>query len=149
MNLSPHVLDKINAALNLYVTNPEPNMINSDPSIDLRKLAGELNLLPMSLDFGGCYGIRPNGDIFSFTWDEPYDLRPENDTRICNSVLFQGSKKYPELAALAPSRPPSAVVCNHCDGTGIDPYAIKLNTDAIVCYCGGLGWLPGDEYQLA
>jgi len=35
-----------------------------------------------------------------------------------------------------------ARVCPYCRGTGIDTYAEKLKTDAIVCYCGGLGWIP-------
>lgn len=149
MSIAPHLYETIKATLKSYVANPEPDLVNFDPPLDLRKLASDLNLLPMMLDFGGCCGIRPNGDIFSFIWDAPYDLRPENDTRICNLVLFQGAKKYPELADLVPSRPADAVNCHYCNGTGIDRYVAEhaLNSDVIVCYCGGLGWLPEDEGQ--
>lgn len=110
----------------------------------LRELATELNALPMSLDFGGCYAIRPNGEIISFRWDDPYNLESENDPRIRNLVLFQGAKKYPELSEFVPSRPPVAEDCSHCNGTGIEPMNEKLGFDEerIVCYCGGLGWLP-------
>jgi len=46
----------------------------------------------MFLDFGGCYAIRPSGEIISFVWDEPYNLEAEHDPRIRNLVLFQGAK---------------------------------------------------------
>ena len=61
-----------------------------------------------------------------------------------NLVLFQGAKKYPELSELVPSRPPDAEDCSHCNGTGIEPMNEKpgLDEERIVCYCGGLGWLP-------
>jgi hypothetical protein len=119
-------------------------MVNLDPPLDMRKLASELNLLPMLFDMGGYYGIRPNGETLSFAWDEPHDLRAENDPRICNLVLLQGAKKYPELSVLIPSRPADAEDCPHCNGTGIERYVAEhgLNPEVNICYCGGLGWLP-------
>ena len=147
MNIAPHLSKKIEAILKSYVANTEPKLVKFDPPLNLRKLAKDLNLLPMVLDMGGCYGIRPNGDILSFVWDEPYNLQLEHDTRICNLVLFQGSKKFPELVDLVPSRPATAVDCFHCRGTGIEPYITEhgLSADVFVCYCGGLGWLPEAE----
>jgi len=103
-------LERIELALRAFVANPEPCLIDLHSSLDLRKLAAELNALPMALDFGGCYVIRPNGEISSFAWDELYDLRIEDDPRICNFVLFQGAKKYPELLELIPSRPIDAMI---------------------------------------
>ena len=135
---------KIEAALRAYIANPEPYLIGSENGFDLRGLAAELNALPMFLDFGGCYAIRVDGEIVSFVWDEPYSLKPENDPRIRNLVLFQGARKYPELDELVPKRPPEAEDCSHCGGTGIEPMNEKLGFDEemIICYCGGLGWLP-------
>jgi len=107
----------------------------------------------MVFDWGGCYGVRPDGEIvvLDFNQDEPYELEPETEPRICRMVLFQGSKKYPELSELVPTRPTDAVNCKSCNGTGIEPMNQKLGFDEerIVCWCGGLGWLTRDEEQLS
>ncbi|MBA3322342.1 MAG: hypothetical protein H0T45_12985 [Pyrinomonadaceae bacterium] len=144
MNVTSAHSEKIEAALKTFIANPEPYLIGLESPLDLRELAAELNALPMFLDFGGCYAIRPNGEIISFDWDEPYNLESENDPRIRNLVLFQGAKKYPKLSELVPSRLPDAEDCPHCNGTGMEPMNKKLGFDEerIVCYCGGLGWLP-------
>ena len=124
-----------------------------DP-LNLQRLAAEEMVLPLSVDMGGVVALSANGDIVSFPFginasgnivafpfdgDEP--PRVESDRRIRNIALFQGSKKYPELKGLI-SKPDNARVCPYCGGTGVEPYAAKLNTDNIVCYCGGLGWIP-------
>jgi len=144
MSITPASSEKIEATLQEFVANPEPFLMKLDEPLDLRKVAAELNVLPMFWDFGGCYAIRPDGEIVSFVWDEPYKLEPENDSRICNLVLFQGVKKYPELSELVPPRPSDAEDCSHCGGTGVEPTNAKLGFDEerIVCYRGGLGWLP-------
>jgi glycine/D-amino acid oxidase-like deaminating enzyme len=137
---------KIQETLAKFIADPEPYVINLSPPLDLRKLAGELNLLPTTLDMGGCYAIRSDGEIFSFLWDSPYDLRPEDDPRIINIVLHQASQRYPELAGLKPQKPTGAQICSFCNGTG-DPLFgkdLKLEHNNIVCYCGDLGWLPPD-----
>ena len=109
---------------------------------DLRTIAQELKVLPLMLDWGGCYAIQANGEIISFLWDSYQDIRPETDSRIRNVVLFQGSKKYPELI---PQQPPDAKICWHCGGTGIEPLSAKHGIKNINCYCGGLGWLPPES----
>jgi hypothetical protein len=147
MNITPASSEKIEATLKEFVANPEPYLIKFDEPLDLRKLAADLNVLPMFLDMGGCYGIRPNGEIVSFSWDEPYKLDTENDPRIWNIVLFQGAKKYPGLKELVPVRSPDSIECPHCSGTGVNQglKELGLSSDVIVCYCGGIGWLPQDE----
>jgi hypothetical protein len=136
--------EKIEAALRAFIASPVPYPIGLENPLDLRELAAELNALLMFLDFGGCYAIRPDGEIISFLWDKPYNLEYENDPRIRNLVLFQGAKKYPELDKLVPPRPPDAEDCSHCGGTGVESMNEKLGFDEerLVCYCGGLGWLP-------
>jgi hypothetical protein len=80
--------------------------------------------------------------FLSLPWDDPlHGRRLEDDLRIRNIALFQGSKKYPDLEVLI-EKPHDAHVCEYCQGTGVSPFAEKLSTDAIVCYCGGLGWIP-------
>lgn len=141
--------DKVTEAIRKYVENPEPDLVNLDEPLDLRKLAAELELLPATLDWGGCYAIRADGQIFSFLWDSPYELRPEDDPRIINTVLYQASQRYPELAELKPQRPANTQMCSFCKGTGNPLFGMDLTgtdlanqSNHIVCYCGNLGWLP-------
>ncbi|MDX2043859.1 MAG: hypothetical protein SF097_21770 [Acidobacteriota bacterium] len=120
---------------------PDPNGVNG--------VCRELGLLPLMFDMSGCYAIRANGEIVSFLYDDKRDLRLETDPRILNIALFQGSKKYPELNVLIPSKPDDAVECPHCDGTGNEKWSAKHGLDFIVCYCGGLGWLPPETADLS
>jgi hypothetical protein len=110
-------------------------------SLNLRQLAAAKNVLPLVWDMGGVFTINPHEEVVSFAWDKWDDPRVESDLRLRNNALFGGSKKYHELESLI-QKPEDARVCPHCGGTGLDPNAEKLNTDAIVCYCGGLGWIP-------
>jgi hypothetical protein len=142
MNITSELSKKIEAALEAYVSNPEPELLSFDPPLDLRKLAGELNLLPLLLDMGGCIGVRPDGALFAFVWDDPYELMPETDTRVCNIALFNGAQKFPEMMELIPMRPANARECDYCKGSGV---VVGLPPDlakAVRCYCGGLGWVP-------
>jgi hypothetical protein len=110
--------------------------------LGLREIVSELNVLPLMLDMGGCYALQPDGEVISFLWDDYKTIRPENDSRIRNIALFQGSKKYDELLALIPEKPADAVQCSSCVGTGVEPFSAKNGIDNLVCYCGGLGWVP-------
>jgi hypothetical protein len=128
---------QIALALKQFLADASP-----DP-ISLRKIAAEIEALPLVLDMGGCFAIRPNGDVVSFAWDTPSDVRIEEDPRIRNMAIFQGSEKYPTLQPLIPLRPADAPECPQCRGTGKLPEAIPN----LICYCGGLGWLPGKKEQ--
>jgi hypothetical protein len=65
----------------------------------------------------------------------------EREERLINLAFYQGALRYPYLRRLIPNRPLSARVCPHCEGRGkIELEGIDPNV--IVCYCGGLGWLP-------
>lgn len=108
---------------------------------ELRKLVEQEKVLPICSDMGGIFTVNVQGQVQSFLWDDTLHGNVEYDPRIRNAALFQGSKKYPELASLI-EKPDDARVCPHCGGTGINSFAEKLDTDAIVCYCGGLGWIP-------
>ena len=138
------IAGKIQEAFAKFIADPEPYVIFDD--LDLRKLAAELNLLPVMLDMGGCYAIRSDCKIFSFLWDYPDGLRPEDDSRAINIVLYQASLRYPELAGLKPQKPPDAQTCSQCKGTGDPLFGTDLENkyNNIVCSCGNLGWLPPD-----
>lgn len=106
--------------------------------------SAKLGLLPiMTSDWGGCYSLRADGTVVSFPWDNIHDIQIETDPRIRNMALFQGSKKFPELAAFVPARPIDAVVCPYCEGTGNGTKCAPPGFPMpILCYCGELGWLP-------
>jgi len=114
-------------------TSPDP--------LGLRRLAADLNALPLYYGWFRCLAIRPNGDIISFDIDAPDHIQPpgririEKDSIIRNLALYQGSKKYLELQILVPSKPADAIDCSFCGGKGDF-------TTKVVCFCGGLGWLP-------
>jgi hypothetical protein len=117
----------------------------SDPAPDplrLREVVARFGALPLCLDLGGCTALRSDGEIISFAWDAPYGLKVEDDLRLRNAALYQGSRKYPELAVLVPARPPTARDCPHCGGSGASPLALQVGAENMVCFCGGLGWLP-------
>lgn len=136
MDVAPALSEKIRRRIEEFILDPSP------VPDGLRETSASLGALPIYWDMGGCYAVRPGGEIVSFLWDEPDEVRIEDDVRVRNLALFRGSKKCPELELLI-VKPAGASVCPHCDGTGREPVAVKLDLeDAIVCYCGGLGWLP-------
>jgi len=103
-------------------------------------LATKLGALPLLLDMGGLYGLRPNGDVVSIAWDAEEDAKIETDPRIVDIALFAGSERYPELAPLLPVRTSTSPVCPHCGGTGV-PRAVAEYPALrnIRCWFGGLG----------
>ena len=108
----------------------------------LKWYATRYNLLPIYPDWTHCYGLRSDGIVFLFsTEDEEMTIHEETDERLRNMALYLGAKKYPELKLLVPVRPATAIDCPACEGLGkIDIPGV--GPDVIVCYCGGLGWLP-------
>lgn len=136
MDISNELSAQIIKLIQDYIAESAPDANN------LRQLAADEQVLPLFMDMGGVFTINARGDILSFLWDDTLHPQMEYDPRIRNLVLSQGSKKYPMLKDLIPSKPDEARICPDCGGTGIAPFAAKLNTDAIVCYCGGLGWIP-------
>jgi hypothetical protein len=102
----------------------------------------EMDALPLVLGMGGTYAIRASGDLVQFDWDGPGGAEPIDDPRLINVALYQGSLKYPQLLALVPSRPIGARDCSHCEGRGRPAIFTKAGFENLICYCGGVGWLP-------
>ena len=114
----------------------------SEHSKEAAAVALSMRALPLYLEAGGIFAITLTGEIIIIPTDEPHNIRTEPEERIRNIVLFQGSKTYPELSDLAPSKPVSAQVCPACNGSGNAPTPDGVPSDNFVCYCGGLGWIP-------
>jgi len=114
---------------------------SSEEPAYLKVLVGEHQILPILIDRTGFWGIRPYGEILLIaTEEENAPPTVETDPRIRRTAIYQGAKKYPELAPLLPTRPATAQDCPHCAGTGrIDVPGVR--DDSIICYCGGTSWL--------
>jgi len=111
---------------------------------DCRKAAGSAHALPLYLDWTACMALRLDGEVLWIDYDEPYQVQPVEDERERNLGLFQGSRRDPDLGFLTPVRPPDAIECPDCRGTGrlTFPEEHQHLADKIICSCGGLGWLP-------
>jgi hypothetical protein len=108
----------------------------------LKVLAAKYSVLPLSIDWTAFFELRADGAIVLVPTEEPDELPTvEQEERLVNLALYQGSLKYPYLSRLVPTRQPTARDCPHCEGRGkIELPGVEPNI--IVCYCGGLGWLP-------
>lgn len=134
MHISVELSRRISQLIDEYVVQG-----SDDPK--MRRLVTQQKVLPLYRSMADVVAIKANGDIVSFLWDDTSHGQIESDARIRNAALFQGSKKYPELEVLI-EKPATARVCSYCKGSGIAPLAETLNGEGIVCYCGGLGWVP-------
>lgn len=114
---------------------------NEDNPEYLRNIARELKILPLFLDMGRCFGIGVDGKVIAFHFDGEFEPYVEKDLRNINIALYQGSKLYPELKELLSSKPKAAKICHVCNGTGLELEELRSKSP-LVCYCGGLGWLP-------
>lgn len=138
--MKKEISSKLKAGIKKYIE----EYINNDNNPEyLRNVVKELGILLLFLDMGICFGINEDGEIVSFHFDGEFEPYIEKDERNINIALYQGSKVYPELKQLLESKPKDALECHHCGGTGLENE--ENEATAIVCYCGGLGWLPRTE----
>lgn len=114
---------------------------SSHDALNLRALAARFEALPLCVDWENCWALRPDGQVVVFLHgSNDAQLQIEDDQRLVNLALYQGSITYPEIKALVPSRPAQAKDCPYCAEKGIDPNS--LEDQNIICYCGGMGWVP-------
>lgn len=127
--------EQIAARLKEYIDDP------SHDGLNLRNLAARFEALPLCVDWENCWAIRLDGKVVVFLHSaEDGQLETEDDQRLVNIALYQGGITYPEIKSLVPLRPAESKDCPYCVGKGIDPNS--LEDENIICYCGGLGWVP-------
>jgi hypothetical protein len=86
---------------------------------------------------GGGYMMSLDGRLFE--WDLDFDEREVTDPVRVRLALVVGSKAVPELTRLIPQRPPGAVDCGACEGSGMARLDDQLSW---ACNpCGGVGWI--------
>lgn len=113
-----------------------------DPELDwVRPAVRAHGFLPLYLGWIAGLGVRPDGSFIRWEHeDDPANVKPLSDAYWQRMAVCQGAKKYPELRALLPERPGSALTCDACGGSGQMSAAPH-----VVCKCGGVGWLlPGE-----
>lgn len=104
-------------------------------------LAESHGFVPLMADIGGVCGLMPDGSIVEMGWDDAAPRRVAKNS-LRDQALLSAAARYPELRELIPSRLPDAAECPGCRGTGIPPLASSAPN--LICYCGGLGWIPPD-----
>jgi hypothetical protein len=105
-----------------------------------RELARRQGLWPVTNSFESVYAVTRDGQVVASNYDDFRERIPIEDLRERNWLLHEAATRYPELAHLEPRRGPRDPDCTDCRGTGRHPDVPKGSN--IVCYCGGLGWLP-------
>jgi hypothetical protein len=105
-------------------------------------VAKDYHALTVYCDLGGCLAVRPDGEILCIPDDPATPAHIEADPIQRNLALVQASRRYAELKGVYPVRPRDARSCSDCGGTGIHPITSHAGFEAIICRCGGTGWLP-------
>ncbi|MHC5540734.1 hypothetical protein ACYOEI_21145 [Singulisphaera rosea] len=103
------------------------------------------NVLPLLFGWDGFMAMTPGGRVVWVSDEEPEVVTAIQDERLRNIGRFRGARLHPGLSFLLPARPTDAVPCPDCQGTGRVklPKSLERHESLMVCYCGGLGWLPG------
>jgi hypothetical protein len=104
-----------------------------------RKIAQELNILPIFFNWEGFIGIRSDS-TFIYYDEEKENWKEEHNRAWQITALVDGSKKYKLLKQLLPERTEDAVQCSDCEGTGNLLVGGKVDEKAICGSCFGLGW---------
>jgi hypothetical protein len=135
MSKEPLLTEQIAARLKEYMLDPEHDALN------LRQLAARFEALPLCVDWEKCWALRPDGQVVVFPHeDENPQMRHEDNSRMVNVALYQGSLTYPEIKHLVPDRPVDAQDCPFCPGESLQTQ--NADHPTMICYCGGLGWVP-------
>jgi hypothetical protein len=121
----------------VYIADRIATFAEDYPELTQHTNAIELNALPLYFDWTGAIGIRPDGAIVDWDYDNlSAGAREVTDPLWVHTALVSGAKRYPLLQHLIPARQVDAVTCDACGGLGYLP-----KWPNVVCWCGGLGWL--------
>jgi hypothetical protein len=91
---------------------------------------------------GGASYLDADGEVWNWfcDWNGTGEIvEPVRDGPKKVGLLAIAAKRVPELAAWLPIRPPCAVDCGPCRGSGWLPPSLPR----VLCpECNGMGWLP-------
>lgn len=109
---------------------------------DAPRLAREVGVLPAFYDWTAFGGVRLDGEVVWVDYDAPHAVARVEDPVHRNTILHHVARAYPSLGDLDPVRPEGAADCPACGGTGVARVDGVPMPEGVVCFCGGLGWLP-------
>jgi hypothetical protein len=97
--------------------------------------------LPTYVGWYTTLGIRPDGTVVEWSTEGEFEgAREVEETFLVRVALVEAARRFPELRALVPPRPPGARTCEQCGGSGYLPVL-----PSVFCSCGGFGWVEGGE----
>lgn len=104
----------------------------------VRPAVAEHGFLPLYVGWLSVLGVKPDGSFVRWDHEHNPTVVSPIDGVLRRIAIAQGCKRYPELQALWPERPSSAVTCGVCAGSGRLP-------EPWICSCG-VGWrIPGED----
>lgn len=121
-----------------FLDEPPNNLIGD---AEVRQYGRQHRALPIILEQGGWWAIRMDGEMLGWGWgvpEGPDNPHIEQEPRVRNQLLFEGTDKFGELWLFLPPRPLSSRECPSCHGSGADPQFAESRC----LYCGGLKWVP-------
>jgi len=92
--------------------------------------------LPVYSDMGGDILLTPSGDVVFLDDEGVVTALPDAPPDWALVARIAAAEKYPELAAIVPTRPDSAPNCPACGGAGRQ-LELRLRCGS----CLGLGWV--------
>jgi hypothetical protein len=105
------------------------------PDSELKAIASEHQALPVYSDMGGTLFLTSALDVLTLDHNGGAAPKPETSEKWRLIAVVSGAERYPELQCLIPARPPDALQCSACAGTG------RLALSNARCgECCGLGW---------
>jgi hypothetical protein len=108
------------------------------------ELIERFDALPIADDASGCLLLREDGELFTMGWNTSgQQPRQATDVRPFLKAVIDLAQRYPEISRLLLERPPSAVECPDCRGTGSDRHDLGCGT------CCRLGWITNYALTLS
>jgi hypothetical protein len=136
LTLSDECTAARNAALHSY----------SHPVGTVVRFARALDCLPAFVDWTMFLGLMADGTCVWVDFDEsPGNVVPVR-TLLDMSLLLTGLRQVAGMADLQPAWPQGRTACTSCGGTGRRPFS--RGQEAVVCECGGLGWIAESPDEL-
>jgi hypothetical protein len=127
---------EIERALHAYLSKPEEFRL----PLDLLPVVRRAGALPVYADLGGALLIERTGRVLSIStnqsWDEDAVTEEERDDNQVTVAYVCAAELFPSLNFLRPARPPSAMDCSKCCGTG----RLRIGRVSLVG-CGSCWWL--------
>ena len=124
---------RINVELREAIRRLAAKAAQTAESSAIRQVAEATGALPVHVDMGGALVITAEGDVVQYDLETGATVRPNEDWKVL--ALAKASRRFPELKELAPKKPPNAIQCPSCAGTGTMPG----NTDCATCWA--TGWI--------